>query len=126
MVKAPTYNKSVEIYLESSVMRGTIVTRHARLSDYLEIPEEIFFLQKGSLGYSREKPLLTDFTTVIIAKKQLIFLAQLTPDETVGTTDTGLLEGKREPQKVLLGAGPFWLQGNLHFVTGVTWKASPR
>ncbi len=123
MDKPASYNKSVEVYVESAVLRGTLVTRHARLSDFLERPDEIFFLQDASIDQPQEKASLPTSARVIIYKKQVIFIAELSSGETAETADAGLLRADLEPWRVLIGAGSFWLQGDLHFMTGVTLES---
>ncbi|MGH7774134.1 MAG: hypothetical protein ACREQA_18070 [Candidatus Binatia bacterium] len=123
MDKPTSYNKTVEVYVESAVLRGTIVTRHARLSDFLARPDEIFFLEDTSFEQPQEKASLPTSARVIIYKKHVIFIAELSSGETEETADAGLLRTDREPLRVLIGAGSFWLQGDLHFMPGVTLES---
>jgi hypothetical protein len=117
--------KPVELYLQSAVVSGTLVTKHERISDH-------FNLIVGYEGISLKDPRATDFngnplpvtpTEFFVHKPEVLLIADLS-EKAAG--DKGGLKLERiikESWRVLVSVGPFWLRGNIHLVPGNTLES---
>jgi hypothetical protein len=115
----------VELYLQSAVVGGTLVTRHHRLSDY-------FNLTLGYEGISLKDPRATDFngnplpvasTEFLVHKPEVLLVADLSEKAGNDRGEVKLERIQKESWRVLVSVGPFWLRGNIHLVPGNTLES---
>ncbi|HWP57256.1 MAG TPA: hypothetical protein VNL14_05165 [Candidatus Acidoferrales bacterium] len=111
---AGIFNKEVEVYLSFATLRGTIATRHARLSDHLLTFDETFTLKNVKSGRGTSS---LSAETALVYKRLVILVADLGSDGQ-DTVDAQLFRVEREPHRVIVGAGPFWVRGDIHIVRG--------
>jgi hypothetical protein len=121
MKETTTPTKLVDIYLSSAIIRGSLVTRHDRLSNHLNLRSED---EVASLVEARVRDLdgnpfeggSGDFTVYM---GEILLVADLMP--TGGSRRSALDHPRleKEQRAVLLGVGPFWLRGTAHLVPGM-------
>jgi len=111
---AEIYHKEVAVYLGSATLHGTITTRHARLSDHLMTSDDTFLLRDVRLG--RGQAIVTA-EKVVVYKHRVVLVADLSHDEQP-SKEAQLVRVDRLPHTVVIGAGPFWLRGDVHLVRG--------
>jgi len=115
---AEVYHKEVEVYFSSATLHGIVATRHTRLTDHLATADETFLLKSVQLReeYSRQGGISSE--TVVIYKHRVILVADLGPTDQPTAGGVQLLRVDRQPHRVVIGAGPFWLRGDIHLVKG--------
>ena len=120
MKEASTPTKSVEIYLPSAIVRGSLVTRHDRLSNYLNLISEdnVSSLVEASVRDLNGNPLPVSSSDFTIYTSEILLAADLSP--MVGFRHSPLDHQRlqKEPTAVLLGIGPFWVRGTAHLMPG--------
>jgi hypothetical protein len=120
MAMAEISHKEVEVRLSSALLQGTISTRHDRLSDHLAISDEFFLLRNARLTEAKGCQHEVRAETVMVYKSLVILVVDLTSGEHHSTTREQLLRVDREAQKVVVGAGPFWVCGDIHLPRGAS------
>jgi hypothetical protein len=115
-----TYTMPLEVYLQTAVVRGVLVTNQDRLSNYLFLREgdEVFSLKEATLEGLNRKTVTAGSDEYLIYMQELFLIADLSPQF---RSDPALLEHlyvKKETSRVLLGVGPYWVQGNIHIAPG--------
>ncbi|MFQ5683171.1 MAG: hypothetical protein ACE5HC_07850 [Candidatus Binatia bacterium] len=116
----PTLNKSVEIYLESAVIRGTLVTKHRRLSDHLNMGtiDQFLSLQDAKLEALQGKSHQQSSKSIILNLQRILLVSDLDSGEVLNSARKNLSWVNREPLEVVMGVGSFWVRGNLHLIHG--------
>jgi len=111
---------SVEVYLPSSVLRGKLITKHQRLSDYLNLKmsdeaiklEEVE-IQTGKVETSSVKP-----SNALINRRQVTVVVELSPGPSTTGEKEAISPVEKESWSVLIEAGSLWVQGDLHLLPG--------
>jgi hypothetical protein len=112
---AELYHKEVAVYFGSATLHGTVATRHARLSDHLGTADETFLLTNVQL---RKEQASVSAAKVLMYKQRVILVADLSRGDERSSKETQFVRVDREAHTVIVGAGPFWLRGDIHLVKG--------
>lgn len=116
-----TYTMPLEVYLQSAVVRGVLVTHQDRLSNHL------YLLQQGEEVFSLRDPILENCDRKIVAAgsdeflvymQEVFLIADLSPQPRADRSGLETFYVKKEASRALLGVGPYWVQGNIHVVPG--------
>ncbi|MPZ74975.1 MAG: hypothetical protein GEU77_00420 [Deltaproteobacteria bacterium] len=114
------YSMPLEVYLQSSVLRGVLVTNQDRLSNYLILREgdEVLSLADASLEDLQGKVMAMSSAEYLIYMQEVFLIADLSPQ--FGTDRSGYepLFVKKDSSKALLSVGPYWLRGNIYVIPG--------
>jgi hypothetical protein len=115
-----TYSMPLEVYLQSAMVRGILVTNQDRPSNYFILREgdEVFSLKEATLEGPNRKPVAVSSDEYLIYMQEVLLIADLSPQLAAKRTGFEHLYVKKEASKALLGVGPFWLRGNIHLVPG--------
>jgi hypothetical protein len=113
-----TYSMPLEVYLQSAVVRGILMTNQDRPSNYFILREgdEVFSLKEATLEGLNRKPVAVSSDEYLIYMQEVLLIADLSPQ--LKRTGFEHLYVKKEASKALLGVGPFWLRGNIHLIPG--------
>src|ERR1051326_3903548 len=108
----------IEVYLPSIVFRGTLLTRHNRLSDCLNLKstDGMLRLDDVEVEMLSGKPSSARCKDALINKQQITFVIDLSPASAGGKEELSLVH--KEPHRVFAEIGSFWLEGNVHVVRG--------
>jgi hypothetical protein len=115
-----TYSMALEVYLQSAVVRGILITNQDRPSNYFILREgdEVFSLKEATLEGPNRKPVAVSSDEFLIYMQEVVLIADLSPQLTSRRTGFEHLYVKKEASKALMGIGPFWLRGNIHLIPG--------
>jgi hypothetical protein len=115
-----TYSMPLEVYLQSAVVRGILMTNQDRPSNYFILREgdEVFSLKEATLEGPNRKPVAVSSDEYLIYMQEVLLIADLNPQLRSKRTGFEHLYVKKETSKALLGVGPFWLRGNIHLIPG--------
>jgi hypothetical protein len=115
-----TYSMPLEVYLQSGIVRGMLVTNQDRLSNHLILreSEEIFSLRDAELMDLRGKPMGVDSAEYLVYMRQVFLIADLSPQFRANRSELEHLYVKKEQNRALLGVGPFWIEGTIHLLPG--------
>ena len=115
-----TYSMPLEVYFQSAIIRGVLVTNQDRLSNYfiLREGEEAFTLRDATLEDLSRKRMAVNADEYVIYMNQVTLIADLSPQFRVSRSGLEHLYVKKESTKALLGIGPYWLQGSIHLTPG--------
>jgi len=115
-----TYSMALEVYLQSAVVRGILMTNQDRPSNYFILREgdEVFSLKEATLEGPNRKPVAVSSDEYLIYMQEVLLIADLSPQLAAKRTGFEHLYVKKEASKALMGVGPFWLRGNIHLVPG--------
>jgi hypothetical protein len=104
-----TYSMPLEVYFQSAIVRGILVTNQDRLSNYfiLREGEEVFTLRDATLEDLNGKPMRVDAKEYLIYMRQVSLIADLSPQFRVTRSGLEHLYVKKESSKALLGIGPY-------------------
>ncbi len=111
-------DREVEVYLASGTLRGTITTRHERLSDHVANSDETFLLKNGKLKNSPGRGGDVACATAVIYKRLVILIVDLGSASHRSALDAQLMRVERQPRRVLVGAGSFLVCGDIHLPKG--------
>jgi hypothetical protein len=121
MKETTTPTKLVDIYLHSAIIRGSLVTRHDRLSNHLNLRSEdaVTSLVEAKLRDLNGDPLEGGSGDFTVYTGEILLVADLVP--TSGSQRSALDHPRleKESRAVLLGIGPFWLRGTAHLMPGM-------
>jgi len=108
----------VEVYLPSVIFRGTLVTRHNRLSDCLNLKSTDGMLRLSNVEVEMlsGRPSSAKCNEALINKQQVTFVIDLSPADEHEREVLSLVH--KEPRRVFVEIGAFWLEGNVHVVPG--------
>ena len=112
--------KPTRVYLESMIVTGMLPTKHQRLSDYFNLAAgyEGFALKDSSAEDFDGHPFAVNSGEFLIYKPEVVLVADMRETEEAGSSGAGLERIDKEGRKVMLSAGPFWLQGTIHILPG--------
>jgi len=115
-----TYSMALEVYLQSAVVRGILMTNQDRPSNYFILREgdEVFSLKEARLEGPNRKAVAISSDVYLIYMQEVFLIADLSPQLRSNRTGLEHLYVKKEASKALLGVGPFWLRGNIHLIPG--------
>jgi hypothetical protein len=117
---AMTYSMTLEVYLQSAVLRGVLVTNQDRLSHYLILREgdEVLSLRDATLEELDGKPIAATSAEYLIYMQEVFLIADLSPQVNAGRSGYEHLYVKKDSNKALISVGPYWLRGNVHIIPG--------
>src|SRR5512134_998368 len=115
-----TYTMPLEVYLQSAVVRGILVTNQDRLSNYLTLcgGDEVFSLRDATLENLDRKTIVAGSDQYLIYMQEVFLIADLSSQARQDRPGLESLYVKKDTKKALLSIGPYWLQGDLHIVPG--------
>jgi hypothetical protein len=115
-----TYSMPLEVYFQSAIVRGILVTNQDRLSNYfiLREGEEAFTLRDAVLEDVNRKPMAVAAEEYVIYMHHVSLIADLSPQFRVSRSGLEQLYVKKESTRALLGIGPYWVQGRIHLTPG--------
>ena len=115
-----TYSMALEVFLQSAVVRGILMTNQDRPSNYFILREgdEVFSLKEATLEGPHRKAVALSSDEYLIYMQEVFLIADLSPQLRSNRTGFEHLYVKKETSKALLGVGPFWLRGNIHLIPG--------
>jgi len=120
MEVAMNYSMTLEVYLQSSVLRGVLVTNQDRLSNYIILREgdEVLSLTDASLEDLQGKVMTMGSAEYLIYMQEVFLIADLSPQFSTDRSGYEHLFVKKDSSKALLSVGPYWLRGNIHVIPG--------
>jgi hypothetical protein len=115
-----TYSMPLEVYFQSAIVRGVLVTNQDRLSNYfiLREGEEVFTLTDATLEDPNGKPMGVKAEHYVIYMQQVSLIADLSPQLRVTRSGLEHLYVQKESTKALLGIGQYWIKGSIHLTPG--------
>jgi hypothetical protein len=116
-----SYKMPLEVYLQSAVVRGILVTSQDRLSNHfvaLQQGEEVFSLRNPVLESGDHKLAAAVSDEFLIYMQQVLLIADLSSQPQSDRSAVGPSYVKKEASRALLGIGPYWIEGNLHVAPG--------
>lgn len=115
-----TYSMPLEVYFQSAIVRGILVTNQDRLSNYfiLREGEEVFTLRDATLEDLNRRPMAVNAEEYLIYMRQVSLIADLSPEFRISRSGLEHLYVKKESGRALLGIGSYWVKGNIHFTPG--------
>jgi len=102
----------ITLYTDSHIVRGVVMTRHRRMSDILNRPEEPFIVLSDVVmdeWGSREQPIRAAFAQVNLAS--VLFGVSETPVE-----PTPELRLAKVPEQAYISVPPFKITGHIHLL----------
>jgi hypothetical protein len=110
----------LEIYLQSAIVRGVLVTNQDRLSNHLILREgeEIFSLRGARLTDLQGKTKGINADQFLIYMRQVFMIADLSPQFRQDRSGLEHLYVRKDQSRAFLGVGPFWVRGNIHLAPG--------
>ena len=113
-------SRPVEVYLASGVVKGQVVTRHRRLSDYLnaDMGHGTIRLEAAEIRSLKTNRVSERQLRILIYKQQILFVADLNSGNSIAAEDLGFNWAARVPHKVRMEVGTIWLEGEVHLVPG--------
>jgi hypothetical protein len=115
-----SYSMPLEVYLQSAIVRGILVTNQDRLSNYLILreEEEVFSLRDAQLTDLRGKTMDVSANQFLIYMQQVFAIADLSPQFRADRSGLEHLYIRKDQSQALLGVGPFWVKGDIHLSPG--------
>jgi hypothetical protein len=115
-----TYSMTLEVYLQSAVLRGVLITNQDRLSNYLILREgdEVLSIGDATLEDLNGKTIAADPAEYLVYMQEVSLIADLSREFTSDRSAYQHLYVKKDSSKALLSVGPYWLQGDIHIVPG--------
>ena len=117
---AMTYSMTLEVYLQSAVLRGVLVTNQDRLSNYLILREgdEVLSIKDATLEDLQGKTMAAGVAEYLIYMQEVFLIADLSPQFSSDRSGYEHLYIKKDSNKALLSVGPYWLKGDIHVIPG--------
>jgi hypothetical protein len=115
---AEVNDREVEVFLALGPVKGLITTRHERLSDHLANSDETFLLKNSKLKSGPGRGGEADAATTVIYKRSVILIVDVGSAGHRSALDAQLLRVERQPHRVLVGAGPLLVRGDIHLPKG--------
>ena len=115
-----TYTMALEVFLQSAVVRGVLVTNQDRLSNYLILRdgEEVFSLRDATLENLERKTIVAGSDQYLIYMQEVFLIADLSSQLRQDRPGLESLYVKKDSSRALFSVGAYWLQGNIHLVPG--------
>ena len=101
----------VEVHLASTIVQGQIVTRHRRLSDYLnaKTSDGTIRLEAAEIRSLMTHRVYQRSSSILIYERHIIFVVDLSSSNSLTADDLGLRWAHRLPHKVRMDMGTSWL-----------------
>jgi hypothetical protein len=117
---AMTYSMTLEVYLQSAVLRGVLVTNQDRLSNYLILREgdEVLSIKDATLEDLQGRTMAAGVAEYLIYMQEVFLIADLSPQFSSDRSGYEHLYIKKDSNKALLSVGPYWLKGDIHVIPG--------
>jgi hypothetical protein len=117
---AMTYSMTLEVYLQSAVLRGVLVTNQDRLSNYLILREgdEVLSITDATLDDLQGKTMAAGSAEYLIYMQEVFLIGDLSPQLSSDRAGYEHLYVKKESNKALISVGPYWLKGDIHVIPG--------
>jgi hypothetical protein len=117
---ATTYSMTLEVYLQSAVLRGVLVTNQDRLSNYLILREgdEVLSITNATLDDLQGKTMAAGSAEYLIYMQEVFLIGDLSPQLSSDRSGYEHLYVKKDSNKALISVGPYWLKGDIHVVPG--------
>jgi hypothetical protein len=117
---AMTYSMTLEVYLQSAVLRGVLVTNQDRLSNYLILREgdEVLSITNATLDDLQGKTIVAGAAEYLIYMQEVFLIGDLSPQLSSDRTGYEHLYVKKDSNKALISVGPYWLKGDIHVIPG--------
>lgn len=111
----------VEVYLPSAVFQGKLFIRHQRLSDHLNVKtnDETIRLDDVEIQTFKGISSAVKSKNAWIYKRQVTFVVDLNSNQSTTRENTELSLVNKEPHRVLIEIGSFWVQGDVHIIRGL-------
>lgn len=114
-----TYSMPLEVFFDTAIVRGVLVTNQDRLSNHL-------LLREGEEGFSLRDAKLTDLADNVLSDsnqfvvymRQAALIADLSPQLRQSRAGLEHLYVKKDPSRAVLGVGRYWIEGNVHLTPG--------
>ncbi len=115
-----SYALPLEVYLPSTVILGTLVTRHNRLSNHLNArsSHDAIVLKDARIEDLDGNRLPVSSEECHLYPREILFIADLSP--TVHAAQSGWDQQpiKKEQRRAFLHVAPFWIRGTLYLLPG--------
>jgi len=122
VIETVSHSIPMEIFFPSSSIRGTLITRHNRISNHLNLRsgDEAFSLKNANVEDLAGNRLPADSKECLLYLEEVLFIADLSP--TVDTARLGLDQEPihKEPRRAFLHVSPYWIRGTVHLIPGAT------
>ena len=117
---AMTYSMTLEVYLQSAVLRGVLVTNQDRLSNYLILREgdEVLSITDATLDDLQGKTMAASSAEYLIYMQEVFLIGDLSPQLSSDRAGYEHLYVKKETNNALISVGPYWLKGDIHVIPG--------
>jgi len=115
-----TYSMPLEVYFDTAVLRGVLVTHQDRLSNHLLLREgeEAFSLRDAALTDLAGNALSSLASQYLVYMQQVLLIADLSPQLRQSRAGFEHLYVKKDPSRAVLGVGRYWIEGNVHLTPG--------
>lgn len=115
-----TYSMPLEVFFDTAVLRGVLVTNQDRLSNHLLLREgeEAFSLRDATLIDLAGNSLGGSASQYLVYMQQVALIADLSPQLRQSRAGIEHLYVKKDPSRAVLGVGRYWLEGNVHLIPG--------
>src|SRR3970282_1372215 len=102
----------LEVYFQSAVVRGVLVTNQDQLSNYLTLcgGDEVFSLRDATLENLERQIVVAGSDQYLIYMQEVFLIADLSSQLRNARPGLERLYVKKDTRRALLSVGPYWLQ----------------
>ncbi len=117
---AASQGLAVEVYLTSTIIRGTLATKHDRLSDHLLLraSDELFSLKDAAVEDLHGQPLSVGGAEYFIHMREALFIADLNTGRGPARSNLDHAKIAKESKNAVILVSPFWIRGQVHLMPG--------
>lgn len=117
-----SHDLALEVYLPYTLILGTLVTRHERLSNYLNLRsgDDPFILKGARIEDLNGNRLPVDSEEYLLYLREVLFIADLSPMVRTARSSWDQHPIRKEPRRAFLHVSPFWLRGTIYLLPGST------
>jgi len=114
------YSMPLEVYFDTALVRGILVTNQDRLSNYLTLREgeETFSLREATLADCAGNPLREGLAEYVVYMHHVSLIADLSPKFRARDAEFEHLYVKKDPKRAIIGVGRYWVEGDVHITPG--------
>jgi len=114
------YSMPLEVYFDTAVLRGILVTNQDRLSNHLTLREgeETFSLREATLEDGAGRVLAQRITEYLVYMQHVSLIADLSPQLRQNRAEFEHLYVKKDAKRAVVGVGRYWLEGDVHLIPG--------
>jgi len=115
-----SYSMPLEVYFQSTVVRGILQTNQDRLSNYLIVRqgEEVFSLKQATAEISGRKSIKVPADEYLVYMQEVFLIADLSVEDRIQRAGLHSLLIKKDQSRALLSVGPYLLHGTVHLMAG--------